>query len=487
MGPPNTGLTVSTCLQWGQAEGEAERNLLYFSLSYLVDLSLITISAERLRHSETLCENLNLYRYLCWEKAGGFPPQAQVHLGTHLFQICPACEEMNYFFHSNCVHTMWCGRGEGKLCWFKVQPFHMLPSLLLSFPQIGSPFHSPALNLSSVGHQLREHTCFVWWINEFKWSLYTAEMCGKENLCQCETCVCLYRGWDIWFINQWQGGKERCVGLVTTVRFKWCILFFFILSLPRSYFWLACFLSGAGQSLKHPEGQCVLILCGLWFLVMLWAHKPFQDLQSTRLGKQKQAAKAVWELCLACPSGQVETWSVLMLQWVGHEEIKKLLICAASISSKDTGICCRGGCRIYCSACINCLFNKDSDWICSISRDQTEFSHCSETCSPGSSWLGQPAPGDGVWVQKIALELSLWLAESPLPWCDFMLAVADVDVEESPKPGCWACLWNKAKEQRAGLGQREYRWKETCPFCQKTAIPSAILGMPPFLPLGYLH
>lgn len=57
---------------------------------------------------------------------------------------------------------------------------------------------------------VREHTHLVWWINEFKWSPYIAEMCGEENLCQCETYVHLSRGWGIWFINQWQRVKERC-------------------------------------------------------------------------------------------------------------------------------------------------------------------------------------------------------------------------------------------------------------------------------------
>ena len=133
----------------------------------------------------------------------------------------------------------------------------MLSSLLLSFLQTRSLFHSPVFNLSSVGHQLREYTYFVWWINEFKWSPYREEMCGKENLCQCETCVHLSKGQGIRFINQWQWGKERCVGLVTTVRLKWCILLFFIFGLSRrSYFWLIRFLSGADQSLKHP-GQHV--------------------------------------------------------------------------------------------------------------------------------------------------------------------------------------------------------------------------------------
>lgn len=79
-------------------------------------------------------------------------------------------------------------------------------------------------------------------------------------------------------------------------------------------------------------------------------------------GNKKKAAKAVWKLCLVCLFGQVGTWSVLMLQWVGHEEIQKLLICAGSISSKDTGICCREGCRICCPAYINCPFNKDSEF-----------------------------------------------------------------------------------------------------------------------------
>lgn len=148
----------------------------------------------------------------------------------------------------------------------------------------------------------------------------------ERNLCQCETCVCLSRRWGVWFINQWQGGKERCVGLVTTVRLKWCILLFFIWSLPRrSYFWLTCFLSVAGQSLKHPKGQYVPILCQLVIPGDAVGTQTLQDLQSTHLGKQKQAAKAVWELCLVCPSGQVETWSVLMLQWVGCEEIQNCL------------------------------------------------------------------------------------------------------------------------------------------------------------------
>lgn len=48
-----------------------------------------------------------------------------------------------------------------------------------------------------------------------------------------------------------------------------------------------------------------------------------------------------------------------------------------------------------------------------------------------------------------------------------MLALAAVDVEECPKPGCWACLWNKAKVQRAGLGQREYRWKKPVHFARR--------------------
>lgn len=48
----------------------------------------------------------------------------------------------------------------------------------------------------------------------------------------------------------------------------------------------------------------------------------------------------------------------------------KLLICAGSISSKDTGIYYRGRCRIYCS-CFYCPFNTDSDWICTSSRYHT--------------------------------------------------------------------------------------------------------------------
>lgn len=72
MGPDNGRRTHA--LRCGQAEDEAKRNLIYFSPCCLVDLSLITISAERLRHSETLYGNLNLSRYLCWEKAAAFPP-----------------------------------------------------------------------------------------------------------------------------------------------------------------------------------------------------------------------------------------------------------------------------------------------------------------------------------------------------------------------------------------------------------------------------
>lgn len=213
------------------------------------------------------------------------------------------------------------GEEKASCAGFKVQPFHVLPSLLLSFPQTGSPFYSPALNLSSVGHQLREHTCFVWWINEFKWSPYTAEMCGKENLCQCETCVCLSRGWGIWFINQWQGGKERCVGLGTTVRLKWCILFFFILSLPRrSYFWLTCFLSGAGQSLKHPEGQCAPISCHLVIPGDAVGTKTLSGSAEYSLEETKAGCKSCLRT-VSQPSGWVETWSVLMLQWVAREEI----------------------------------------------------------------------------------------------------------------------------------------------------------------------
>lgn len=307
MGPPNTGLMWAHALN-GVRQRVRLREICFISgLSYLVDLSLITISAERLRRSETLYENLNLYRYLCWDKAGGFPPQTQVHLGTHLFQICPACEVMNYFFaFKSCAHHMVWERGRQVVLGLKCSLFTCSLPSSCPFPKL-SPFHSPALNLSSVGHQLREHTCFVWWINEFKWSLYTAEMCGKENLCQCETCVCLYRGWDIWFINQWQGGKERCVGLVTTVRFKWCILFFFILSLPRRlYFWLARFLSGAGQSLKHPEGQCVPISCHLWFLVMLWAHKPFRICRVLIWGNKSRMQKLSENCVFPAPLGRLK-------------------------------------------------------------------------------------------------------------------------------------------------------------------------------------
>lgn len=37
----------------------------------------------------------------------------------------------------------------------------------------------------------------------------------------------------------------------------------FHLKSPKKIIFLTCFLSGAGQSLKHPEGQCVPISCHL--------------------------------------------------------------------------------------------------------------------------------------------------------------------------------------------------------------------------------
>lgn len=134
-------------LRSGQAEGEAKTDLLYFSLSYLVDLSLITISAETETRSETLYENLNLSRYLCWEKAAVLPPQVQIDLGTRQFQICSAGEVMRRFFCIQIVCTPYAvGEEKASCAGFKVQPFHVLPSLLPSFPQTGSPFHSSALN-----------------------------------------------------------------------------------------------------------------------------------------------------------------------------------------------------------------------------------------------------------------------------------------------------------------------------------------------------
>jgi len=54
-------------------------------------------------------------------------------------------------------------------------------------------------------------------------------------------------------------------------------------------------------------------------------------------------------------------------------------------------------------------------------------------------------------------------------------AVAGVEAEETPDLGCWSCPWNQARTGRAGLGKRENRWKETCPFCQKMSVPSDIL------------
>lgn len=107
MGPPNTGPTMGRrhALRWGQAEGKGNRNLLYFSLSHLVDLCLSTISAEALRHTETLYENLNLS---CWEKSAAFPPQAQVDLGTsYRYTQLGLCEVMSYFSpFKSCAHRM---------------------------------------------------------------------------------------------------------------------------------------------------------------------------------------------------------------------------------------------------------------------------------------------------------------------------------------------------------------------------------------------
>lgn len=105
------------------------------------------------------------------------------------------------------------------------------------------------------------------------------------------------RGRGIWFINQWQGGKERCVGLVTTVRLKWCILLFFILSLPRrSYYWLICFLSGAAWSLKHPEGQHVPVSCRPAIPGDALCTRVCQGLQGTCLEAWRKAAQA--ECCV---------------------------------------------------------------------------------------------------------------------------------------------------------------------------------------------
>lgn len=119
--------------QWG--------NRVYFNLSYLVDLSLITISAERLRHSEILYENLNLSRYLCWKKTAVFSPQAQVHLGTHQFQICSACEVMSYFFaFKSCApHMLWEKRRQVVLG-LKCSLFTCSLPSSCPFPKLGALF-----------------------------------------------------------------------------------------------------------------------------------------------------------------------------------------------------------------------------------------------------------------------------------------------------------------------------------------------------------
>lgn len=248
-------------------------------------------------------------------------------------------------------------------------------------------------------------------------------MCGKENLYQCETCVCLSRGWGVWFINQRQGGKERCVGLVTTVGLKWCILLFFIFSLPRrSYFWLIYFLSGADQSLKQPEGQHAPVLCRLMIpgdALCTWAL-------SGSAGYVFGGVKKDRESCPSCvspaPLGWSPIWSALMLQWVGHEEIKKLLIYAGSISSEDMWICVRGGHRGYIVLHISIapLKKTQTELIVALHvrqgfvPSQGNVQPPKNACVPGSRQLS----GMGltwVWHTKIALWLSRWFAGSPLP------------------------------------------------------------------------
>lgn len=144
MGPPNTGPTMGRrhALRWGQAEGEGNRNLLYFSLSYLVDLCLSTISAEPLRHTETLYENLNLSRYLCWEKSAAFPPQAQVDLGTsYRYTQLGLCEVMSYFapFKSCAHHMLWVKRRQVVLGLKWSLFMCSLPSSC-PFPKLGALF-----------------------------------------------------------------------------------------------------------------------------------------------------------------------------------------------------------------------------------------------------------------------------------------------------------------------------------------------------------
>lgn len=117
---------------------------------------------------------------------------------------------------------------------------------------------------------------------------------------------------------------------------------FHLLRLPRrSYFWLICFVSGADQSLKHPEGQCVPVSCRL----VIPGDALHTSTAGYVFGGMKEGCKSCLRVvsCLPVRAGQL--LSVLMLQWVGHEEIKNLLIYAGSISSKDTWMYLRGGHR----------------------------------------------------------------------------------------------------------------------------------------------
>lgn len=186
----------------------------------------------------------------------------------------------------------------------------MLASSLLSFPQTRSLFHSPALNLSSVGHQLREHTRFVRWINEFKRSPYIAEMCGKENLCQCETCVRLSRGWGIWFINQWQGGKERRVGLVTTVGLKWCILTLFHLWSPKKIIFLTnmfyCWCWPGFKSSRRPVCSCFVLSGDSWWCSL---HTSTIKICMVRVWGMKEDCKSCPRCVLYVPLGYLECLS----------------------------------------------------------------------------------------------------------------------------------------------------------------------------------
>lgn len=130
-----------------------------------------------------------------------------------------------------------------------------------------------------------------------------------------------FRGQGIWFINQWQGGKERCVGLVTTVRLKWCILLFFILGLPRrSYYWLICFLCCCPEFKASRRSKCSF---SRWPMIAGDALYTWVLLGSARhvsLGLKKACKSCL--RAASCPSHLhwLAACRLMMLQWAGHKE-----------------------------------------------------------------------------------------------------------------------------------------------------------------------